>query len=199
MVEGKTEDVFKGYLIGFLKTRFPSGGRMPKVHFDRFDGRIPKEGRLQRRVNLYLNDHSDPADHVIALTDVYTGTDDFQNAPDAKNQMRAWVGNDPRFHPHVALHDFEAWLLPFWDEIQRKSGSNRASPGPHPELVNHHNPPSKRIEEAFRTGRGRCYVKTRDALAILKGKDLLVSANACPELKAFLNTLLQLAGGQPIP
>jgi hypothetical protein len=194
MVEGKTEDVFKGHLIAFLKTRFSGGAPMPKISFDRFDGRIPKGDRLQRRVILYLTG----ADHVIALTDVYTGTGDFQNAADAKNKMRAWVGDNPRFHPHVALHDFEAWLLPFWEEIKRKSGSNRAAPGSSPELVNHQKPPSRWIEEAFRTGKGHCYVKTRDALAILQGKNLLDSANACPELKAFLNTLLKLSGGDLI-
>ena len=30
-----------------------------------------------------------PADAVIALTDVYTGTDDFTDAADAKAKMRA--------------------------------------------------------------------------------------------------------------
>jgi hypothetical protein len=197
MVEGMTEGVFKNHLLDFLRARLPNG--MPKVVFSQFNGRIPKGNALQKWVNLYLTDRPTPADYVIALTDVYTGTDDFDDAADARKKMRDWVG-DPRFYAHAAQYDFEAWLLPYWDEIQRKSGSNRACPGTHPELVNHRNPPSKRIDEAFRTGRGkRCYVKTKDALSILRGKDLLVSARACPELKAFLNTLLRLAGGDEIP
>jgi hypothetical protein len=150
-------------------------------------------------VALYLSEKPVSADHVIALTDVYTGTSDFQTAEDAKRKMREWVGDEPRFHAHAAQYDFEAWLLPFWDEIQRLAGSNRSSPGPRPELVNHQNPPSKRIEEVFRSGHGRRYVKARDGLRILSGQDLLVSANACPELKALLNTLLGLAGGDLIP
>jgi hypothetical protein len=60
---------------------------------------------------------------VIALTDVYTGTDDFLDAADAKQKMRAWVGKNDRFHPHVAQHDFEAWLLPFWTDIQSLAGT----------------------------------------------------------------------------
>jgi hypothetical protein len=197
MVEGKTEDAFKSHLIAFLKTRLP--GRMPKLDFDRFEGRIPKQSSLKRRVALYLNERPVSADHVVALTDVYTGTSDFQTAEDAKHKMREWVGDERRFHAHAAQYDFEAWLLPFWEEIQRLAGSNRSSPGPRPELVNHQNPPSRRIEEVFRTGRGRRYVKARDGLRILSGQDLLVSANACPELKAFLNTLLGLAGRDLIP
>jgi len=41
--------------------------------------------------------------------------------------------------------------------------------------------------------------KPRDARRILKDKDLLISAIACPELKAFLNRILQLCEGDLIP
>ena len=34
-------------------------------------------------------------------------------------------------------------------------------------------------------------IKTRDADRILRGQNLLVAANACAELKAFLNTILE--------
>ena len=53
------------------------------------------------------------------------------------------------------------------------------------------NPPAHHLQEVFsKAGRGQAYVKTRDADRILRGQDLLVAANACPELKAFLNTIL---------
>jgi hypothetical protein len=52
------------------------------------------------------------------------------------------------------------------------------------------------LEEVFRTGeKGRRYVKTRDAAAILRGQDLAIAVEACVELKAFLNTILRCAGG----
>jgi hypothetical protein len=38
------------------------------------------------------------------------------------------------------------------------------------------------------------YMKTIHAPAILKSQDLRVAADACPECKAFLNTLLEFAG-----
>ncbi len=44
----------------------------------------------------------------------------------------------------------------------------------------------------------RRYKKPRDANRILKDKDLLISARACPELKAFLNRILQLCDGELI-
>ena len=63
----------------------------------------------------------------------------------------------------------------------------------------HNHPPSDHIKQIFRTGQGpRDYIKTRDAKRILVDKDLSVAAAACPELKAFLNTILTLCGGDPI-
>ncbi len=133
----------------------------------------------------------------MALTDVYTGTNDFANADEAKRKMREWVGKNDNFHPHAAQHDFEAWLLPYWDCVQRVAGKKRKAPTGFPENVNHGRPPSYHIRELFETGL-RSYSKVRDAGRILEGKDLTIAANACPELKAFLNTILTLSGGTPL-
>ena len=198
IVEGKTETAFQVHLRRFLETRL--AGRMPKLDFVPCDGRIPKRDKLRRLVERLLNDRDRLADAVIALTDVYTGTDEFVDAADAKKKMRQWVGEDCRFHPHAAQYDFEAWLLPFWQDIQELAGHNRGVPGTRPEQVNHDNPPAHRIRELFRAGsKGRAYVKPRDASRILAGKDLTVSAKACPELKAFLNTILGLCDAELVP
>jgi hypothetical protein len=113
--------------------------------------------------------------------------------------MTHWVGNHSKFYPHVAQYDFEAWLLPFWSDIQKLAGHNKKSPGKEPEKVNHNKPPAKHLEEIFRLGKRKRYHKPRDSYSILKGKDLTISANACPELKAFLNTLLTLCSATPLP
>lgn len=78
-------------------------------------------------------------DHVISLTDVYTGSQppDFKDALDAKAKMRQWVGAESRFYPHAAQYDFEAWLLPYWQTIQRLAGHNRQRPPGEPETVNY--------------------------------------------------------------
>jgi hypothetical protein len=193
LVEGATEQAFKLKLQEFLKTRLPQGA-MPKLDMAPCDGRVPTGEKLRRMVANLLSGKN-AADTVIALTDVYTGTREFANAQEVKDKMRGWVGNEPCFHPHVALHDFEAWLLPFWGDIQNLAGSTRAKPGAHPEQVNHDKPPAHRLQEVFRTGsKGKSYVKPRDAARILRDRDLAVAADACPELKAFLNTILSLCG-----
>ena len=81
IVEGQTERVFKESLLSFLKTCLP---HMPKLQFITYNGRIPKQEKLKRVVENLLEE----VDHVIALTDVFTGPaartlPDFINAEDA--------------------------------------------------------------------------------------------------------------------
>jgi hypothetical protein len=193
LVEGKTELAFKSHLLKFLRSRLEN--KMPKLDFFAYDGRIPKKTKLKSAVRHLLL--KDKYDAVIALTDVYTGTNDFTSAADAKRTMLQWVDHMPNFYPHVAHHDFEAWLLPYWSDIQKLAGHNKAVPSHHPEQVNLNKPPSYHIKEMFLAGKyKRRYKKPRDANRILKDKDLLISARACPELKAFLNRILQLCGGE---
>ena len=197
LVEGKTELALKPVLLEFLKKRLDE--RMPNIDPFPYHGRIPKKDKLRRTVEDLLRIGRAPSDAVIALTDVYTGTNDFIDAADAKRKMRSWVGNNPSFYPHAAQHDFEAWLLPFWSDIQALAGHNKnAPPGP-PESVDHTRPPSRHIQEIFRSGTCRDdYSKPRDAARILRGKDLTIAADQCPELKAFLNTILTLSGASPL-
>lgn len=196
IVEGQTESAFKEKLREFLKNRLI--GQMPDLAFRPEHGRIPKGDKLKRDVKNYLTG-KDAADFVIALTDVYTGPYpyDFQSAQDAKDKMRQWVGKEERFYPHVALHDFEAWLIPYWDIIRKKAGHNAASPGSNPETINHDTPPAKHLQNIYSRG-GRRYIKTSDSKAILRDVDLTIAINACPELKAFINTIITLSGGAPL-
>lgn len=157
---------------------------------------------MKRLVNALLNMGKVKADHVIALTDVYTGTNppDFIDAADAKKKMRQWVGIEPRFYPHAAQYDFEAWLLPYWSSIQKLAGHSRTLLPSNPETVNHGKPPAYRIKEIFEIGKCRdSYVKPRDAKRILEENDLWDAIQQCSELKAFVNTILQLSGGVIIP
>jgi hypothetical protein len=187
------------YLKKFLESHLQ--GNMPRLDVNPYDGRIPTGEKLSRVVqNLLVGKY--PSDHIIALTDVYTGSQppEFLDATDAKNKMRQWVGEGPRFHPHVAHHDFEEWLLPYWTSIQRLAGHNKKAPTGKPEAVNHGNPPAYRIKEIFEIGTCRdSYIKPRDAGRILSNNDLSVAVSECPELKSFVNTIISVCGGEIIP
>lgn len=189
LVEGATEVAFREKLREFLQSRLEQ--KMPMLKFIPQDGRISKEGKLKRVVENLLD--NDGYDAVIALTDVYTGTNDFQDAADAKAKMTKWVGNNPKFYPHTALHDFEAWLLPYWTTIQTLAKHNRSAPSGSPETVNHQKPPAYWIKDIFEVGKcKRSYNKPSDGKAILKNNDLMIAIQACPELKAFVNRIISL-------
>lgn len=195
LVEGETEKVFIPHLRKFLAGRL--AGRAPILDPVPQKGRIPTKEKLKRVVEGLLRERKGAADHVIALVDVYP---DFRSAEEAKAKMREWVGPESCFHPHVALHDFEAWLLPFWDVIKALADHNQTSPGPNPESVNHNNPPSKRIEELFLKGKkGKSYVKPRDAGRILREADLSIAIAQCSELKALVNTIISACNGEVLP
>lgn len=199
IVEGNTEKAFLPYLRKYLQTHLE--GNMPKLAPLSYDGRIPTGDKLKRVVKNLLSGRN-AVDHVIALTDVYTGSrpPDFADAVDAKNKMRQWAGDEPRFHPHAAQYDFEAWLLPYWPTIQKLAGHHQAAPGINPEKINHDNPPAHRIKAIFEAGQCRkSYIKPRDAGSILRGNDLSVSISQCPELKAFVNTIISICGGTVLP
>jgi hypothetical protein len=167
---------------------------MPKLISHRCNGRVEMGDALRRIVEKHLHTG---ADAVIALTDVYTGSRDFEDAADAKRKMRQWVGPNDRFFAHAAQYEFEAWLLPYWDQIRRLARSDVGAPAGRPESVNHNRPPSHRIRDAFEAGKsGRSYSKTRDAGRILRDNDLTIAARACAELKGFLNTILKLCDGE---
>ena len=193
MVEGKTERAFMPTLRSFLESRL--GGRMPRLRTQVHDGAVPTGEKLQKVVKALLGGR-DPVDHVIWLSDVYPGKGLWTTAQEAKDRAREWVGPETRFHPHAALHDFEAWLLPYWPRIKILAKTNRNAPTQPPELVNHTCPPSFHIREAYRVGECRKdYKKSIDAAKILKDQDLLHAIRSCPELKALINTILGLSGG----
>jgi hypothetical protein len=195
LVEGATEAAFKKKLREFLKSRLEQ--KMPKLHFIKQDDPIPKEGKLKKIVENLLD--NDGYNAVIALTDVYTGKPDFKDANDAKEKMMIWVDNNPNFYPHTALHDFEAWLLPYWTTIQKLAKHNRSAPSGSPETVNHQKPPSYWIKEIFSIGQcKRDYNKVIDGVAILKDNDLMIAIKANPELKAFVNRIIPLCDEEKI-
>jgi hypothetical protein len=194
IVEGQTEKAFLPCLRSFIERRLEKAP--PRLQILKQAGRIPKKEKLKKIVDNLL---SEGAGAVIALTDVYTGQREFEDAAEAIRKMREWVGENNRFFPHAAQHDFEAWLLPYWERIKSLSGSNHSAPPGKPEAVNHAKPPSTRIAAAYRQGKKRDYIKAREAIGILEGQDLEVAARECPRLREFLNTLLTLSDGEPLP
>lgn len=194
LVEGKTEKALKEKLKTFLDQRTQNEG-FPKVALRTKEIMTLNESRLHKRIQLELSDPNVKA--VVGLIDVYP---DFASAAKAKAFLRRIAGDEPRFYAHAAQYDVEAWLLPYWEAICQRIGVRQVPPGPHPEQVNHNNPPSKRLAALYQRARQpRKYKKAIEMEAILRDKDLTIAAKSCPELKALLNTLLKLADLRLLP
>ncbi|HMU41639.1 MAG TPA: DUF4276 family protein [Pseudomonadota bacterium] len=194
LVEGDTERACMGHLKRFLDAR--ADGR-PKVGLQAslFHGGLDPRG-VRGRAEQFLRDSSVVA--VVALVDVYP---DFKTgADDAKKTVQSWFPADSRCVAHVAKHDFEAWLLFGWEALVKQSGV-RSAPRPfgkRPEEINHDNPPAHRLRSLFLQGE-RKYKKPIDGKKLFERLDLEAVAGVCPELKAFLNTLLRFAKYPALP
>ena len=198
LVEGKTEQALKTVLKDFLDDQCTTAGK-PRVRLETkpLDSRLLKKEKLGLRVKKNLE--RDDVLGVVALVDVVAAGNPFKDAAEAIEFLRSCHPDDKRYRCHAAQHDFEAWLLPYWDFITKRVGVHQKSPGNQPENVNHDRPPSKVLEDLYQRAKPpRKYNKPVEALAILRGQDLLVSAKKCPQFAAFLQTLLDLADCTPL-
>jgi len=193
LAEGRTERAAGAHFKRFLDEH---AAHLPKVRLDvrSFDGALTAN-KIRRHCQLHLGDVD--VRGVIALADAYPqfrGQDGAQ----AKATLRSWMPDDERCHACIALHDFEAWLLPGWSAITGRLGSKQSYPWGPPETVDDDKPPAHRLKEIFATKR-RAYVKPVDGKLLFEQLDLPEVAQRCPELKILLNTLLTAAGYPTLP
>ncbi len=193
VVEGATEKALKEKIKLFLDER-AENQKKPRIRLQarNFKSLNPTDLRYQAEDALEKG-----AAAVVALIDVYPR---FRNAAEAKDWLRQATGNPSGFYAHAAQFDVEAWLLPYWDAICGRIGVKQSSPGANPEQVDNQNPPSKRLKTLYQRAKPKPkrYVKQIEMAAILRDKDLTLAAAQCPELKAFLNTLLTLSNLSPL-
>jgi len=191
--EGKTEAAIKKGLREYVQAKSENQRRIG------IDPRPLDGPTIRKKLDRIVRNHLAEVDvaGVVAITDVYP---DYKNANEAKDALRrsaGELGNHRCFRAHAAQFDIEAWLLPHWDDIAKKLGVKVHRPGVNPEQVNGHKPPSHHFKELFRRARDE-YDKVIDGARWLTREGLEKSAQECTELKLFLNSLLDLAGGPQI-
>jgi len=194
LCEGSTEKALRQGLREFVQDGAPRRDRLG-IDTRSLEGPLMRR-KLGRIVELNLA-KADVAG-VVALTDVYPG---FQNANDARERLRQFAGDageHANFRAHAAQYEVEAWLLPFWDEIAKHVGVSAKSPGGQPEAINNQRPPSHHLNDLYKRAKQR-YEKVIDGAKWLTAERLAEAAKACPELKSFLNSLLEFAGAEALP
>lgn len=139
------------------------------------------------------------ADRVFGLMDLYGTVIPYPaglHVPEARaeylqNHLKRLVPETyrPHFHPHVAVHELEAWLLA--DEsglIGRLRHS--VPPWPNPEKVNFDKPPAAHVNELFRRHLKMTYGKAVDGGRLFGKINPDIVMNKCPHFKLFIDDLM---------
>ena len=192
LCEGRTEAALKRGLRDFINQR-TSGSTRLGIDLKRLDGSLFRK-KLGRLVALHASD--DDVCGIIALTDVYPN---FKNAADAKKKLQSAVSevDTDKFRAHAAQFETEAWIIPFWDEIAKSLGVSSQAPSASPEQVNNENPPSRHLKRLYARAK-QTYEKPIDGPKWLSADRLERAASKCPELKLFLNSILEYAGAEEL-
>lgn len=139
IVEGDTEIALKQHLKAFLDRRAQREGKLP-IRLETRSEMTLNRDKLRGRVRRERN--APDVAGVVGLIDVFPK---FEHAAAARAYLQEAAGDLDGFYAHAAQFDVEAWLLPYWDDVCRRIGVNQSAPGPHPEQVNHLNPPAYRL------------------------------------------------------
>lgn len=158
---------------------------------------VPGKERLLKQIakRVRLAVETDGVDAVFALVDFHPDTRPLE---ELKAEMGRHVDKDHRgrFHPHVAVHDLEAWILADHGPLQRRL--HTALKGwDSPESVDMLKPPKRHINELFLSHIRHAYKETIDAPKLLGQADTNLIARKCPHFKAFRDDLLSVAGIDP--
>lgn len=141
---------------------------------------------IGRRTQLALD--IDGVDQVFALVDLYPGHTDAESL---RQELDGLV--EPRlcscFHAHVAVHDFEAWVLAAQEALCQRLDVKHLSGFDSPETIDDQKPPAERLKELF-ARHHRTYQKELDGPAILSRTTPAIVADKCPNFRLFYKDLL---------
>lgn len=198
-VEGKTE---RNSIAVFLKRWLDAQLNRPVgIQSVKFQGWAD----FVRGVRFKAQDHltgprSSEVIAAIGLLDLY-GLTIYPQDRETAQQRIDWgrhyfekvVVNQPGFHMHFAVHEYEAWLLSQPTIFPRDVQSALNAASQQPEAVNHQEPPAKLLERVYPQTLRRNYKKTVDGPNLFQKLDPEVAVQRCPQLRQMLGQMLKLA------
>ncbi len=167
--------------------------------------RVNLRGRLQDigiKTRLFLEEQQVAA--VFTLIDLY-GMDRVQHrstdALDVKiERVRKWLRAQvdrnplPRFFPHLAVHETEAWILAEGSALARRLNDPGIRPDPDAELKDFQKPPCDRINELFLSRKhGDRYQKIRDGRPLFATMQFEPVYRSCGYFRRFYDDLKTVA------
>ncbi|MBI2880609.1 MAG: DUF4276 family protein [Candidatus Tectomicrobia bacterium] len=112
----------------------------------------------------------------------------------AREALRGQVAKEHQggFHPHVAVHEIEAWAFADESTLVSRLGASLKSYG-RPETINQVRPPSRHLEELYERV-GKIYTKILELPRLFSAVDPRLIHEKCPNFKVFLDDLARAAG-----
>jgi hypothetical protein len=194
-VEGKTEQMgVPAFLKRWLDPKLTAAVGIKPV---KFNGWAELVKDAPGKAAIYLN--SSDVIAVISLLDLYGPTLYPSQAATAAQRI-SWATkhlqqtvNQARFAQFFAVHEVEAWLLS--DPSLFPSSVRQKFPGTvqTPETVNCNTPPAVLLDRLYNQATGRGYKKVAYGKDLFEKLDPHAAYMKCPNLKALLDTMLQLA------
>lgn len=194
--EGESEMwMVRNMLIPFLR-KFGWQDRLTPRNFE-------NSGQFLRKIGEAVKNalRVDSADHVFGLIDLHgthiafprshhTPSDkaDYLKA-DLKTRVHADYRD--RFHPHVAVHELEAWLLADERVLSDRLGLS-VTPWANPEGVNFDKPPARHLDELFQRHLKKAYGKVKDGSKLFSKIDPEIVLRKCPHFKLLVDDLISV-------
>ena len=98
-----------------------------------------------------------------------------------------------KFHPHVSVHEVEAWLLADGHCLARRLKDKNIEPDPQAEQRNFENPPSSRLKSLFKKYKREGYAKIEDGIPLFQDAEFDTVYASCSYFKAFYDDLKAVA------
>ena len=184
-------------LIPFLKRSGWAGTLQPK----NMRGSGHFLSKIARAVERSLQPE-EKVDYVFGLLDLHgvglsyprEVTSRDQKAEYLKKHLRELVSFSyrGRFHPHVAVHELEAWVLAD-DGALRDYLKQPMQPWPTPEAVNFDSPPVRHLKDLFMRHKRVAYGKAVHGKRLFEMIDPRIVMNKCHHFKLFVDDLMMVS------
>jgi len=98
-----------------------------------------------------------------------------------------------KFHPHLSVHEVEAWLLADGRCLVKRLNDKSIKPDPQAEKRNFENPPSSRLKSLFKKYKREGYTKIVDGVALFQDADFETVYATCHYFRDFYDDLKAVA------
>ncbi len=196
-VEGTTERALREPLKKWLDARISPPVSLQIVAFE---GAADLVNEVRARARRFLDAPGGEVIAAIALLDLYEVPLPIPSEKITVAERVAWVTlhmeakvSHPKFRQFLAVQEIEAWLLGDTHNFPPEVRAALAGMGDAPEAVSGQEPPGRLLERLYRTKTGRRYRKVEEGRNLFGKLNIEAAYQKCPNLKALLDGMLQLA------